>query len=373
MKVLIVGAGIAGLLMYRELKKRHIAVDIIEKEPRLNAVGAGICLPGNAMHWFEQLGLKQAIVKKAHQVDEVRYETHERKLLASASLLQGVLNTQPFVALPRGELLTILADGILDEIQFGRSIAKISTRSGTENVHFNDGTVTQYNLVIGADGIDSKVRELSFNTPELLDLNVTNWRFVVDMPTSDLAPSYLVGKTDAFMFYPIGENKVYCYAQAANDQIDGLFNDDKKNMLSIFDSYHDSVKTAINKAEHIAHGRLKSVESREVYQSHCVLIGDALHGCPPSLQQGVAQTLEDVVVLSRCLDMQNDIQTALEQFKKSRLKDVSWVIDESNKVIQLAQLGKSKLGCFIRNTLIKLQGPQNVKAWRKLMTAQEIR
>ena len=371
MRILIVGAGIAGLLMYRELKNQGFVVDLVEKKNHLNVQGAGICLPGNALHWFAALGLKGAILDKAYQVHEIRYENQHRALLSKATLDQGVLKSQPFVALPRAELLNILADGVRSDIQFGRAIVEIISDGKTESVLFNDGRVTDYDLVIGADGLHSNVREQCFSSPQLLDLNVIHWRFTVDMPTANLAPSYLIGKTDAFMFYPIGIDKVYCYGQVtANALTETFYSDEKKKLLAIFDDYHDSVKFAIDRAQHIVKGRLKSVVSREIYNSRAVLIGDALHGCPPSLQQGVAQALEDVMALSKSLKVHSDIDIALDDFKKKRLKQVSWVIDESNKVIALAQLGQSKFGRLVRNTLIKLQGPQNVKAWRKLMTEQ---
>ena len=373
MKILIVGAGIAGLLMYRELQRHGIEADLIEKQEALNNLGAGICLPGNAMKQFEALGLKQAILAKAHQVKEVRFETHQRELLASASLKQGILAQQPFVALSRQSLMDILSEGIENQIQFSRSIVNVTRKQSSQLVRFNDGSVLEYDLVIGADGMNSNVRESLFDMPELNDLDVTHWRFIVEMPTASLEPSYLVGESDAFMFYPIGKNQVYCYGQAANQQIKALYHDHKKSMLAVFKHYHPSVISAINNATAISQGRLKSVVSNQVYCKRTVLIGDALHGCPPSLQQGVAQALNDVCVLSKCLKNAYSIDMALADFKSIRLKEVSWIVNESNKIIRLAKLGSSRFGRFIRNVLIRMQGPQNVKAWRKLMTDQEVK
>ncbi|MDE3270855.1 FAD-dependent monooxygenase [Pseudoalteromonas sp. G4] len=371
MKILIVGAGIAGLLMYRELQRQGIEADLIEKQPALNNLGAGICLPGNAMKQLEVLGLKHAILAKAYQVKEVRFETHQRELLAKASLNEGVLASQPFVALTRSDLIEVLADGISQHIQFCRSIVDIRNNNTTQSVCFNDGAVVDYDLIIGADGINSSVRELQFAEPDLTDLEVTHWRFLVDMPSENLEPSYLVGNTDAFMFYPISKQQVYCYGQAANQQINALYSDPKKSMRAVFSHYHPSVVKAIESATVINQGRLRAVMSKEVYNKRCVLIGDALHGCPPSLQQGVAQALSDVLTLSRCLKNAYSIDMALADFKSKRLKQITWVVSESNKIIRLAKLGKSRFGRFIRNSLIRLQGPQNVKAWRKLMTELE--
>jgi len=98
-----------------------------------------------------------------------------------------------------------------------------------------------------------------------------------------------------------------------------------------------------------------------------LLIGDALHGCPPSLQQGVSLALDDVLVLAQLIDSQLPVPQTLASFKQQRLAKISWIIDESNKAVKLAQIGKTALGRLIRNTIVRLTGPKNVNGWVKLL------
>ncbi len=119
--------------------------------------------------------------------------------------------------------------------------------------------------------------------------------------------------------------------------------------------------------EEIIPGRLQSVASREVYSGSVLLIGDALHGCPPALQQGVGMGLEDVHCLADLFDKHQELDTIFSLFKQQRLERISWVIDESNRIIRLASKGRTFLGRVIRNFVVRKGGPANVNGWRKLL------
>jgi len=367
MKILIVGAGIAGAAMYHRLKDGHHNIDIIEKSNEDASQGGGICLPAHAIAGFEKLGFKEKILARAHHVNEIRFETSSRQLLSKASLLAPPLNVQPFVAMERGDLLDILLSEIKHHITYEQSITHIVSTENSNKVTFSDGKTTTYDLVIGADGINSQVRHCVFDSPELLDLNVTNWRFCIDSPNHNMQPSYLLGNNDLFMFYPISNNRLYCYAQISDVDKAHYKVDAKEIIGKLFSEYCPQVSHAIAQADHVIKGQLKSVVSREVYHNHVVLIGDALHGCPPSLQQGVSMAIEDVLTLGEAIEKTDSIHHILHQFKTQRLEHINWVMEQSNKAIKLAEIGKTPLGRLVRNVILRITGPTNVSGWRKLM------
>ena len=368
-KILIIGSGIAGMTILRYLKLNGFNnIKIIEKEQSSLSHGSGICLPMNAVRGMEILGLKQKLLAKSHIVKNIIYAKHNGTTLAKASLLDGSLNKQPFVALYRSQLLSILQQDLQDEICFNLDICEIRKKQNNQlSVVFNNKKEEIFDLVIGADGINSKVRSLYFNHKQLIDLNVTNWRFIAKMNSKNIDPTYFVGKDEAFMIYPISPNEVYCYAQI-HDKKMKYFNSDFDILVKIFKNYAPKVQECLKQLNNcdIIKGRLRSVHSREVYKDNVVLIGDALHGCPPSLQQGVGLTLEDSIKLTDSLMRHNSIENALENFKKDRVERIDWVINESNRIIRLAGKGKFILGRIIRNIIIKKTGPANVLAWKKL-------
>jgi 2-polyprenyl-6-methoxyphenol hydroxylase-like FAD-dependent oxidoreductase len=366
MKILIVGAGVAGLAMFRQLTLAGFNATLVEKSASLPQSGGAICLPAMALKALNEIGLKQAVLQHAHPVNEIRYETAKGKLLSKASLHSEDFAPHGFVALERTALIKTIAHDVFAKIKFNTEVQSIVSLPYLSLVTFSDGTQQEFDLVIGADGINSTVRTLVYNEKALLNHKVDCWRFVLDMDTQGLEPRYLLGKHEVFMFYPIGVNKVYCYAQCHEQAVPDIANT-KQKLKSIFAKYDPVVLKSIEKAAQFAHGKLKAVESREIIHNRVVLIGDAMHGCPPSLQQGVALALEDVIILMKQLELHDDIDDALLAFKGKRLAHIDWVINTSNKVIRLAQLGKNPIGRLLRNTIVRITGPQNVKAWRRLI------
>lgn len=366
-KILIIGAGIAGLSMYRALAKNNIDATIIEKKQQQTKEGAGIALPANAIAGFEKIGLKNSILKQAHQVNKITFAKHTGKKLSTKSLLKPPFNQQPFVALRRSKLIDILQKGITKHVQYGITATEFAYNGKQTKVTFSNGQKEFFDIIIAADGMNSDIRKHIDENAEPEDLGYINWRFIVDMDTINIEPIYFVGKDELFMIYPIAKNEVYCYAHIRDEQrqqepptLDRL--------KEIFKCYAQPVQQALKKIQpdELIIGRLKSVAIGKVYDKNIVLIGDALHGCPPSLQQGVGQSLEDVITLAECLK-DSGIKDALALYKEKRLPRINWVVGESKRIIQLASKGKHLLGRVVRNLLIRKNGPVNVAGWKKLL------
>ncbi|MPY23928.1 FAD-dependent monooxygenase [Shewanella sp. YLB-07] len=371
MKILIVGAGIAGLSLARRLDATAHEYTLIERTSSWSCDGAGICLPANAVAGLDKLGLKQQVVESAHQVKTVSYVKPNGKVISSASLLEEPLNQQPFLALPRVKLLELLRQGMDNKVRFGVTIKRINQYDEIADVEFDNGHSELFDLVVAADGINSQTRHMAFENSELEDLGVTNWRFLIEQDTQGLEPTYYLGSDNFFMRYPMPDNKVYCYAHVLDKSGEFESISDKKAWLrKRFSGFESKVVSAIESLEAdtpVIQGRLKAVASRDVYSGKVVLIGDALHGCPPTLQQGVGMGLEDVHCLADLLKTHKTTKTLLPEFKAQRLAQISWVIDESNRVIHLAGKGRSFIGRVIRNMVIRKTGPANVNGWRKLL------
>ena len=196
-KILIVGSGIAGITLFRLLKDKGFKnIKIIEKNKKLRSEGCAICLPFNAVDQIDQIRLKDKLLKLSHQVDKIEYAKHNGKNLTTASLLQKPLNSQPFLSLLREDLLKLLADNYQEEVSYNLFIKKINfdLTSKKSKVTFSNKKKEEFDLIIGADGINSSVRKLAFKEKDLLDLEVTNWRFISKTKQDNLHPKYFVGK-----------------------------------------------------------------------------------------------------------------------------------------------------------------------------------
>jgi len=368
--ILIVGAGIAGLSFARACEQQGIKVTIIEKSAQLSDFGAGICLPANAMIAFKHLGLEQEILDAAFQVDSIEYVRDNGKPLSSASLRKKPYNKAAFVALPRSELINILHKGLKSKIIFNSNIDKYEQIDDRVKVLLNHSIRSKfYDLVVGADGISSSLRNQIFDSTGDEDLGITTWRFNVELDTSDIQPIYYLGTDTVLMFYPISKTQVYVYAHI-NDQENKYSDLMPHDILpELFSGYCDAAKNILSKVNDetvIYSGRLKTISELHFSQGRTVFIGDALHGCPPSLQQGVAMAVEDALILTNSLTKYS-IPNAIDAFTILREDRIKWVVSESNSIIQRAIRGNSILGCIIRNSFIRFKGPANIVAWKKLL------
>ena len=369
-RILIVGAGISGLCFLHASLQANFKPKVIEKLPSFKKEGMGIALPANAMLGFEQLNLAKEIMAVAYQVHRIRYVKASGALLSEASLDKKPLNKAPFVSLLRSELIDILKEDREQYIEFNQEIEALEEREVDVKVRFNGGKTEIFDLVVIADGLHSTTRALSFKGAGTNSLNVTNWRFLSFSKKNISEPIYYIGNDTAFMIYPMPKNQIYCYAQVLDKEKKHLKSASKSSLQKLFSEYTEEVLESIENIENeenILEGRLASVIKPFYPTKNIILIGDALHGCSPSLQQGVGMGIEDGLVLAKVLSTMPQ-NLALKEFTRLREKRVDWVVNESNKIIHLAGIGKTFIGRVIRNFIVRLNGPINVKGWKFLLS-----
>jgi 2-polyprenyl-6-methoxyphenol hydroxylase-like FAD-dependent oxidoreductase len=162
-RVLIVGAGIAGLAAARTLHAWGGAVEIVERTPAPRTEGTGIYLPGNAVRALNSLGLGAQVAERAVRIERQRVADNRGRLLFevdAADLWNGV---GPCLALHRAELHGVLFAGAGDvPIRWGRTPHAVTVDDDAVSVEFGDGATNRYDLVLSADGPHSTVRRLAF-------------------------------------------------------------------------------------------------------------------------------------------------------------------------------------------------------------------
>jgi len=368
--ILISGAGIAGLSLARQLKKLGISYTLIEKKANLDVAGMGIALPANAVRALRYMGLAES-VDRMHQVTDIIYSRANGRVISQASLLAHPLNIDKFVALDRTELLHILKQGIEDDVHFNVSITDITQSDAGVDVRFTTPSLDgHYQAVVGADGLHSTVRNAGFGLADVCDLGVTNWRWLCDYPAKLLQPTYMLGMNNMFLAYPLGPNRIYCYAHQsdANSQ---YFEADaaRDHLKTLFANYKGIAEPLLNilpDNDHIYTGRLRSVPAPLFSRGDMALIGDAGNACSPMLQQGAACAFEDAIVLSELL-ANFPVREALENYQLQRKQRVSWIVKTSDESIKSFIKLNARLSVMARNLYIKKKGPLNVVGWKHLL------
>lgn len=161
----IIGAGIGGLTLGNILKQYEYDFTIYESAPEIKPVGAGIMMAVNAMQVFDRLGLKEKIENAGNKIHRISLANESMRVFSKTEILdlEAQYNSCN-IAIHRAELQRILAENLYkDSIKLAHSLQKIGKK---ENyiLDFENGTQIESNIVFGADGIKSTVRNQILKT-----------------------------------------------------------------------------------------------------------------------------------------------------------------------------------------------------------------
>ena len=354
MKIAIIGGGIGGLTTALALKQAGQEVTVYESATEIKPVGAGIVMANNAMQVFDKLGVRKKIENAGHKISNIKITDAQLNTIAASELTKfenkyGVYN----VAVHRAELQNILANAIgFQNIQLSKRLLKIQQESNFK-LTFDDNTSINADIVIGADGIKSTVRNQLFGTGNIRDTKQKCWRGVTEFDwTSKYSHEAFEawGKGKRFGFVKISDKKVYWYA-AINEML-------KKNNADIrglFKEFHPEVVKIISETpkDKIIFSDIIDLKPINQWQKGKVcLIGDAAHATTPNMGQGACQAVEDAYVLGKLFGQGKSVEEVFTQYEKLRMEKAHFIVNTSWTIGNVAHLHNS-VTVWLRNVLVK--------------------
>lgn len=354
MKVIVVGAGIGGLTCAIALAQRGADVTVLEQAPALGEVGAGITITPNADRVFRDLGMTAALA--AHSVIPARQLTqHWQTGDVIRDVERGAATAKQYGAgyyhIHRADLHSVLVDRFQ-----AAAPGRLHLSSGVEDVT-SDGTVTlaggqshQADVIIGADGVKSRVRDRLFQTEKPTFTGQVAWRGLVPATAVEDAlrfsvPGIHIGPKKLFMRYPVRAESLVNYAAFVElygwEDESWTIPSNRAELLTHFGDWAPAVRALIEATpdDQLFKWALFVRKPLDSWiNGHVTLLGDAAHAMLPFMGQGAAAAIEDGMVLARAL-MAFGAQEGMARYDAARRARTS-AIQENARLLGLQFQGK---------------------------------
>jgi 2-polyprenyl-6-methoxyphenol hydroxylase-like FAD-dependent oxidoreductase len=369
LRVLVVGAGVSGISVARGLLRDGHDVTVFERRPEVRAAGGAVTIWSNGETVLRQLGVEMD--GAGQLLSTVRAMTSSGRKLASLDVTAMVDRLgAPVRMVPRRVLLERLLEGFpAERIRCGaRAVALVRTRGGVR-VEFADGSFAEGDLLIGADGLHSMVRD-TVGAPAAKHTGWCSWQGLATVPEigDKSAALMIIGGRGNLGLWPAGGSEVqwwfdlpwapgFVRPQRPIDVIRSHFTGWSDTVDRVLATLTDD-DLAPSPYPHFRHPIPRAGAGP------ITLLGDAAHTMPPTLAQGTNQALLDTMVLCKALsDLGGDaeVSSALRWYEKTRrrkVRAVSWVaslpVSHGEFVLGPAALISDRLQAFALTTFLRV-------------------
>ncbi|TFE37104.1 FAD-binding protein [Streptomyces sp. ICN441] len=333
--VLVVGAGVAGLATAVALEREGMSVDVVERSSESRSGGAGLFLPGNSVRALTALGVGGHLGESGAPVLGQRLMDQRGRVLADIDMAELWRGTAGCVGITRGDLHAALQDIVPVPVRHGVTVDSLEHADDgmhDDGVHvtFSDGGIGRYDVVVGADGIRSHVRQWVDPTAGARYLGQVCWRFLTDAPDIDRWSVWL-GPGTAFLAYPVGGGRVCCYADVTTSSPEAA--PPAAVLTGLFAGFDERVRALLDTpaAREAYFSPVEEVGGETWAHERVVLVGDAAHASSPNMAQGVAMAVEDATVLAESLAAGGDTEDLLRRFVQRRLPRTRWVQRQTHR------------------------------------------
>lgn len=342
-RVLIVGGGIAGLSLDLALRGGPWQVELVERGAGSSRLGAGLAVQPNAMRALGSLGVAAAVERAGAVIHRFQYRDQHGPLLCDVDLDDVWGDVGPFVGITRAALHDVLRlDANRSRSRMGRSATSVRQCDGRVAVTFDDATAADYDLVVGADGINSDVRRFAIDRSRPAYAGQMAWRSVAWMRPGALeGVQFWLGSDRFFGLCPAGDGITYGFGNVTcasqHDPVDGR----KRRLIERFRGFGAPVReylAAVECDRDIHCAPVEWLPDVTWRNGRVVLIGDAAHAMSPMMGQGGCMAIEDALVLADELRRDRDIPAALAAFAARRRPRVDWAREQSQALGELMRL-----------------------------------
>jgi FAD-dependent urate hydroxylase len=339
LRILVIGAGVSGISVARGLLRDGHHVTVFDQRKDTRAGGGAVTIWSNGETVLRQLGVNMD--GAGQLLSSVRVMTSTGRPLTSLDLTAMVERLgAPVRMVPRRLLLERLLDGFpIDRIQCDSRAVRVATTSDGVQVEFGDGNLIEGDLLIGADGLHSMVRD-AVGARAAEPTGWCSWQGLITLP--DVADKHVamivIGEHGNTGVWPAGGSDVQWWFDLPWSYDFVRPHRPIEVIRSNFTGWSDSVDRVLARLsdDDLAgspYPHFRHPIPHPLGPGAVTLLGDAAHTMPPTLAQGTNQALLDTMVLCRALsDLRNgtnyssaDVSSALRWYEKTRRRRVGAV------------------------------------------------
>lgn len=339
--VLIVGGGISGLTAAIALEKIGIKTEIVELKEEWNVYGVGIFQPPNALRALNEIGVAEKCIQQGYSFSGTAFADANGNLFGEPNppKIEGYPGLNIISRRTLHEILLEEAESSGVKITMGVTVEEIDDQGNHVDVKLTDGSTVTVDLVIGADGVHSKVRDLLFGKVQHEYVGQACWRYELPRPKELMNSVLYYGKNAKAGLVPMSEEKMYLLLMSPepgnprmpDDRIHELL----RERLQEFGGMVAEAREQITDPSAVVYRPIFSfMLPSPWYKERTVLVGDAAHCSTPHLGQGASIAIEDVIVLAELLEKGSDVHQVLNAFMERRYERCRLLVDSSYQLVK---------------------------------------
>jgi salicylate hydroxylase len=339
-RVAIIGGGIGGATAGCALAQAGLEVFVYEAAPELKEIGAGVVLHPNAMRVLKTIGLEDTVRRVAgHTESMVTKDGRTGRTISQVSRAQqAATHGVSGATVHRADLLDVIAAGLpANSVTLGKRCATVEEHGDVAVARFEDGSEIEADVIIGADGIHSRVRAALFGADDPKFTGKICYRSVVardavqgDKPAA--ANAQWLGPHGTIVLYPLrGEEliNVVCHYDDEQYRHESWINEcERQEVLDRYAAWHESLLRVFAAGDTWYKWALYDRDPIPRWtKGRITILGDAAHPMLPYLGQGACQAIEDGAVLATALTAEPGAPAAaLQRYERTRRPRASKVV-----------------------------------------------
>ena len=313
-RIAVIGAGLGGAAAAALLHKAGFNVKLYEQAPAFSRLGAGIHVGPNVMKVMRAMGIEDELNRTgAHPDFWYSRDWKSGEEIARIPLGDYALSHygSSYLTVHRGDFHALMIDSIpAGVLEYNRKLASVVDRGDVVHLTFTDGTVEEADIVIGADGINSKIRDTLLGAEPPIYSGYVGHRAVFPISavkgfTHDLCTKWWSDDRHMMVYFVTSKQDEIYYVtgvpEAEWDMSKSWVPSSKDEMRAAFDGWHTGVQSLIDATQEVTKWPLLERNPLPLWsRGRMVLLGDACHPMKPHMAQGAAMAIEDAAMLTRC-------------------------------------------------------------------------